>query len=243
VDGPPDWPCVLERWSYRQAAGVNVVSPAFVPHVKALLPHVEPSVFSNGIDDIFTATDFTSPAPADLPLVVYAGTLGDGQGLHHILPMVAAAEAGQLRFRVIGDGGRSGVLRDAITSGRLTNVEMVAPVPREQLLQHYREADVLFLHLNDLPAFEKVLPSKIFEYAATGKPLLAGVAGFAADFLRTEVTGAEVFAPCDVEGMRSGLARLLAGPRHIQRDAFCQRFRRKTVMSGLAAAILTSARV
>jgi len=32
------------------------------------------------------------------------------------------------------------------------------------------DADVLFLHLNAYKAFEKVLPSKIFEYAATGRP-------------------------------------------------------------------------
>ena len=46
--------------------------------------------------------------------------------------------------------------------------------------------DVLFLHLNDYSAFRKVIPSKIFEYAATGKPIVAGVSGYAAEFLRHE---------------------------------------------------------
>jgi len=55
----------------------------------------------------------------------------------------------------------------------------------------------LFLHLNAHAAFEKVLPSKIFEYAH-GKPIWAGVAGHAARFIASEVPNAAVFAPCNV---------------------------------------------
>ena len=59
---------------------------------------------------------------------------------------------------------------------------------------------MLFLHLGAHAAFEKVLPSKLFEYAALGKPVLAGVAGFAARFVREEISNAAVFPPCDVAG-------------------------------------------
>jgi peptidoglycan/LPS O-acetylase OafA/YrhL len=43
-----------------------------------------------------------------------------------------------------------------------------------------------------------VLPSKLFEYAALAKPILAGVAGYAARFIHEEISNAAVFAPCDV---------------------------------------------
>jgi hypothetical protein len=43
-----------------------------------------------------------------------------------------------------------------------------------------------------------VLPSKLFEYAALGKPMLAGVGGYSARFIREEITNAAIFAPCDV---------------------------------------------
>jgi glycosyltransferase involved in cell wall biosynthesis len=105
-------------------------------------------------------------------------------------------------------------------------------------MEHYREADILFLHLNDLAAFRKVLPSKLFEYAATGKPVLAGVAGQAADFLRDQVSGAEVFAPCSVEGMALSLEKLLAGPRRFDRGDFCARFRREAIMDQMARDVL-----
>ena len=85
------------------------------------------------------------------------------------------------------------------------------------LLEHYRKADILFLHLNNFRAFEKVLPSKIFEYAATGKPILAGVSGYASKFLREQIVGVQVFNPCDIVGMTAGLNKLLSGPKFFDR--------------------------
>jgi glycosyltransferase involved in cell wall biosynthesis len=231
----------VERWTYRQAAGVNVVSPAFVSHVETLRPGRPVRVFTNGIDDVFLRTDFTAPPSPEPPLVVYAGNLGDGQGVHRVLPRVAAEWVGRARFRLVGDGGRRPELAHATTEAGLPNVEILDPVPRARLMEQYREARVLFLHLNDLAAFRKVLPSKIFEYAATGKPILAGVGGFAAEFLRAEVPGVEVFAPCDVAGMSAALDRLLQGPTRIDRTDFCRRYRRDEVMRGLAESVLHTA--
>lgn len=57
---------------------------------------------------------------------------------------------------------------------------------REDLLRVYRHADVLFLHLNNLKAFRRVLPSKIFEYAATNKPIWGGLSGYAGRFAKNE---------------------------------------------------------
>ena len=55
----------------------------------------------------------------------------------------------------------------------------------------------MFLHLNDFNAFEKVLPSKIFEYGATEKPILAGVSGYAKKFIDSEIINCATFNPCD----------------------------------------------
>ena len=86
------------------------------------------------------------------------------------------------RFVVIGDGGRRRALEQALARSGADNVELRPPVPRAELIRSYRDADVLLLHLGRHPAFEKVLPSKLFEYAALGKPILAGVSGCARHF-------------------------------------------------------------
>ena len=116
--------------------------------------------------------------------VVYAGNIGEGQGLHAILPQLAQRLGGRAQFRVIGDGGRRELLLERLRQAGVHTVEVLPPMPRSALLEAYSTADILFLHLNAQAAFEKVLPSKIFEYAATGKPIWAGVAGYAAQLHR-----------------------------------------------------------
>lgn len=224
---------VLERWTFRAARQMNVVSAGFLPHIQRVAPDLTPSVYTNGIDPMFVEMDFTQSIPAEKPVVLYAGNMGEGQGLHRIIPDVATAMPG-VQFRLIGDGGRREALLKSVERLSLTNVDILNPVARDALMEAYRQADVLFLHLNAYKAFHKVLPSKIFEYATTGKPILAGVAGHAADFLRDHVAGIEVFAPCDSDAMQAGLQRLLSGPRMIDRSEFCSLHLRENIMKQMA---------
>jgi hypothetical protein len=116
------------------------------------------------------------------------------------------------------------------------NVELSAPMNRSELLEAYRRADVLFVHLNNLDAFKKVLPSKLFEYAAMGKPVWAGVAGFAAEFVRTEIANAAVFPPCDVDAALRAFEtlRLQDEPR----PAFVAKYARTNINSAMANEII-----
>ena len=43
----------------------------------------------------------------------------------------------------------------------------------------------------------KVIPSKIFEYAATSKPILAGVSGSIKKFIKKEINNSFIFDPFD----------------------------------------------
>src|SRR5207302_3273173 len=166
-------------------------------------------------------------------VVLYAGNIGEGQGLHEVLPQLAAALRGRARFVVIGDGGRRAVLERALES--TDNVELRPPVSRSVLLEAYLAADVLFLHLGARRAFEKVLPSKVFEYAALGKPILAGVAGYAARFIREELDNAAVFTPGDALAAvhAFGTLRLADAPR----PAFVAKYARARIAAAMAAAM------
>ena len=229
----------IERNAFSRAARINVVSEGFVPHIRGIAPNVPLQIFTNGIDDIFLSADFRSADDVTkLPLIVYAGNMGEGQGLHRIVPEVARRLQGKARFRLIGDGGRRQALEAALRATETDNVELLPPVPRATLLEHYRDADILFLHLNDLKAFHCVLPSKIFEYGATGKPILAGVAGHAAGFLKDHLSDTEVFAPLDASAMTAAVTRLTTTPTRPDRTGFRQNFARSTISERMARDIL-----
>lgn len=229
----------FERWTFKAATKINVVSGGFLPYFNKSLYRYDLSVYTNGIDESFVTTNFKKETMNSRPTILYAGNLGQGQGLDTILPMAAKTLSQNYSFILVGDGGRRKELEDRLSSEDIENVELLNPVPRKELMTLYRDADILFLHLNDFNAFKKVLPSKIFEYSATGKPILAGVAGFAADFLNKNVLGTFVFEPNNVEQMEKALEGLMAGPTHYDRAGFIDEFMRDKIISKMANEILS----
>lgn len=230
---------VVERLAIWRADKVNLVSPGFLAYFQPRYPDNKYTFHPNGVDEEFA--DFpvgcTSEASLSQPLqILYAGNIGDGQGLHFIVPQLARRLGRRVHFRIVGSGGRLQVLRKAISAESLKNVELVEPVPRAQLLSFYLQADVLFVHLNDFKAFRRVLPSKLFEYAATGKPIWAGVAGYAAEFIKSEISNTAVFAPCDADAAVIALDRLSL-QSHARSD-FVERFSRSRIMKAMADDVL-----
>ena len=184
----------VEAFTFNSATRLNVVSEGFIPYVEQVAPGIKKSVLTNGVDKEFqfnySDTEESLQRSGNRCVVLYAGNIGEGQGLHKIVPATAEQLGEKIQFRVIGSGGRIGQLRDQARALEkrtgVDNIEILPPVPRANLAKEYEAADILFVHLNDYEAFKKVLPSKIFEYAATGKPVIAGLAGYAATFVESE---------------------------------------------------------
>lgn len=228
---------LIEKYTFDSAKRINLVSRGFKNYFEDRYPKSEYRWFTNGIDDEFLAaspTETVQTNSAKPYSVLYAGNIGEGQGLHTILPMLAKHLAGEVVFKVIGDGGRKALLEDGLAG--LSNVQLLPPVTREQLIEYYQAADVLFLHLNDYPAFTKVLPSKIFEYAALGKPVFAGVSGYAAEFLRSEVENSAVFYPGDHQAALESFSRLVLQAK--PRPAFIAKYARHNIMDRMAEDII-----
>jgi hypothetical protein len=227
---------IIERWTLTSADRINIVSKGFTNYIKEVAPKVPLTTYMNGVDEIFFDNCFLKNK-ALKPLILYAGNIGEGQVLDLILPELALKRK-DLQFKVIGDGAAKTRLLDKIKSLSIKNIEILNPTFRNNLIDEYKKADILLIHLNNFKAFKKVLPSKIFEYAPTGKPILAGVQGYAAEFLQENVPGVEIFKPLDVNGMEHSLNKLLRMPKHIDRKEFCKLYLRKTISEKLANNIL-----
>ena len=119
---------------------------------------------------------------------------------------------------------------------QINNIDLYDPISREQLIEVYKKADILFLHLNDYDAFKRVLPSKIFEYAAMGKPILAGVSGYARDFIDSELNNAQIFSPCNLQEAEEALSKLSI--KHTDRSSFIEKYSRVNIMKMLCDEII-----
>jgi len=232
---------ILEGWVIRSAVGINLVSAGFLPYFRERYSKKKFFIFTNGIDDEFIGHQASENliSKSNLLNIVYAGNIGEGQGLHSIIPELARRFSDRMHFKIIGDGGRRSQLASAVKSLGCSNVEILPPVNRNELIEIYQKADVLFLHLNDYAAFRKVLPSKIFEYGALGKPIWAGVAGYAAEFIKENLNNSAVFMPCDVEEAHKSFDNLELATR--PRDDFVEKFSRAKIMKNLAANIISFA--
>ena len=224
---------LIEQWTIKKAAHINLVSEGFCQYFRDSYPIAHLSVIPNGIDEIFIDAEYSRQSGVDKKIVLYAGNIGQGQGLVRIIPDLAKTFRESHEFWVVGDGGERTLLESAVKD--LRNLKIIAPVSRKDLLEFYRKSDLLFLHLNDYPAFRKVLPSKLFEYAATDKPIVAGVSGYTALFLQ-QLPGAVVFQPCDVKEAIEAIRNVKRGPE--SRQSFIERYRRDHLMNELAASLL-----
>lgn len=233
----------VEGFTIRQAQKINLICPGFLDYFYTRYPDKTFSMHSNGVDELFLSTPLLEQVarlPEDALKVVYAGNIGAGQGLDLILPQLAKRLEGVAHFYIIGAGSGLEKLRQALRLANIGNVELIAPIKRSGVLAFYQMADVLFVHLNSFKSLHRVMPSKLFEYAATGKPVLAGVSGYAARFIAANIANAAVFEPRDVEGAVKGLSGLRLITLH--REAFMENYSRLHIQKRMAHDVLSTCR-
>jgi glycosyltransferase involved in cell wall biosynthesis len=231
---------LIEERTFNYARHINLISGGFKSYFYKF-QNTEFTFFTNGIDE-----EFLELAPVVMQkdkvslkkAIVYAGNIGEGQGLHKIIPKAAKELGTDFEFLIIGDGGTKKLLQDEIDRFSISNVVIQNPVNRKDLQVIYRDADYLFIHLNDYFAFRKVLPSKIFELATFGKPIIAGVSGYAAEFIRNEVSNSFVFEPCNSKQLIDFLSTDMA-LNSIERKDFKLKFRRSNINKLMAESILS----
>lgn len=226
----------VEKYTFNTAKHINLVSQGFEPYFSQFKGSSR-SFFTNGIDDVFLeGLSKTVERRSGPKRIVYAGNMGEGQGLHAIVPQAAEQLGDAFEFRLFGDGGRKATLVEEVERRNLKNVHILNPINRSELIEEYLQADYLFLHLNNYKAFELVIPSKVFEYGASDKPIFAGVAGYPAEFIRQNIQGAFVFPPLDSVECIQMLRNAVEDKE--DREEFRKKFSRKNICAEMSSSLL-----
>lgn len=227
---------LIERYTFKNAYHINLISGGFRGYFEK---YGKPTYteYSNGIDDVFIEAGNEASVDKGKPYIItYAGNMGSGQGLEKIVPEAAKQLGPDYRFRLIGDGGTRKKLEEKLNELNVENVELLNPVARKELINYYKESTFLFFHLNDLEAFKKVMPSKMFEYGAFDKPIIAGVGGYAAQFVEKNIPNHILFRPTDVDDFVKQMKAYTL--KFERRDEFIKNFSRKSIDRKLAESIV-----
>ena len=228
---------LLELWLFRKAIGVNVVSEGFPEYFQTKgLDTSNWSFFPNGVDKEFVNLPIIeNKSSKNIKTIMYAGNIGSGQGLEMVLPAVAKRMGSDYHFLVIGGGGASSKLINTIKNNNVNNIEILPPVKRDKLIEYYANVDILFLHLNNIPTFRRVLPSKIFEYVAIRKPIVAGLTGYSAKFMIDNVPYASIFDSGDIDGCVNAILKAEnVDIKDKSIDIFVEKYSRAKIMNSMA---------
>jgi glycosyltransferase involved in cell wall biosynthesis len=192
------WLEKLELFLYRRAARIVALTESFKQNLtrRAIDPY-KVQVVINGVD-----LSRYEPRPWDrgfaekwgIPeddfVIGYVGTHGMAHALENVLDAAGLVQNMGIRFLFVGPGAERERLIALAAARQLPNVTFVPAQPKEDMPAAWSVCHIALVHLRDTPLFKTVIPSKIFEAMAMGKPiLLAAPDGEASRIVKWENNG------------------------------------------------------
>jgi glycosyltransferase involved in cell wall biosynthesis len=115
----------------------------------------------------------TSVRPArDRGIVHFHGTYIPLHGIPHILEAARLLRHEPLTFRLLGDGQEYARVRATAREHALSNVEFVGRVPPSELPRFIDDSDICLGIFGDSAKARRVIPNKVYECLAMGKPVV-----------------------------------------------------------------------
>ncbi len=122
--------------------------------------------------------------------IVFAGNLGEAQGLELLTDAAALLKDEKIRFYLVGDGRAKKKLTSIVKKKGLNSTVFFLGRKSEHeanLYVHY--ADCSYLSFKDKKIFDMTIPAKLQTYLACGSPVLAAVNGESADIITNAKCG------------------------------------------------------
>jgi colanic acid biosynthesis glycosyl transferase WcaI len=175
---------------YGSATAISVLSPGFKKRlVLNGVPEQKLSVIYNWCDEgaisgVKQGQDLPDCLKSGFS-VLFAGNIGNAQGLEAVLEAASILEKRQSRARIVflGDGIALDGLKAVAHKKQMANVHFLPKVSMAEVRSYLEAASALLIHLRGDELFEITIPSKTQAYMAVGKPLLMAVNGDAADLV------------------------------------------------------------
>jgi colanic acid biosynthesis glycosyl transferase WcaI len=165
---------------YRRADKIVAVTDGLADYLKALGIRTEKvTTIKSGFGDEFleAAQDHVRERYGwnGRFLVLYSGTLGRAHALETIIESARRLESvSDLLFVMVGDGERRTALEQMTRAFGLRNVAFLGAQPLERIPGFLKTADILVEALRNTPITSGIFPAKLFEYMASGRPILFG---------------------------------------------------------------------
>jgi glycosyltransferase involved in cell wall biosynthesis len=175
----------IESWLYRQSAQIIILSPAFGPEIEAQTPgsHAKTEYIPNGADmefyqypQLWNGSYLRDTAEHSACFHVnYAGVYSDYTHLETLLEAASLVqtEMPDIHFNLVGGGYQFEKLNAYAQELGLHNVTFWDALPKTRISKFLMEGDLSIINYRNLKIFGQVLPNKLYDYLAAGRPILA----------------------------------------------------------------------
>lgn len=187
----------LERMIYRNTDHVNVVTRLTQNKVSRLHPYIKSLLYVPN----FVNADVIKPVEKDQALlkelklegktvIGYAGNIGSAQGLKIITDAaLKTKDCSGIVYLIIGDGVDRELLENEIKNNDLSNVMLLPPVSRQEIIRYISLFDSMVIPLVKNDLFKITIPSKLYESMAAQIPVILCVDGEARRILEESECG------------------------------------------------------
>lgn len=174
----------IELFLYRKADRIVVVTDAFKENIsrrgisKAKIEVVKNGVVLRNYPALPKSKTLLEKHGLEGKFVIgYLGTHGLAHKLDFILDSAKVIKDKDIHFVFVGSGANKENLLRQKEELQLTNVSMLPSVSKAETKKYISIFDAALVPLRKNETFKTVIPSKIFENAAMGKPIFLGIEG------------------------------------------------------------------
>jgi glycosyltransferase involved in cell wall biosynthesis len=207
----------LEGFLYRRADLVVVNSPGYIQHVKShgarkleLVPNgTDTTMFNPSVDGL----SFRQLHGLEEKFIaLYAGAHGLSNDLDVLLQAAKKLQARKdVTIVLLGDGKDKPALQAQAAHEGLDNVLFLPPIPKIEMPSALAAADACIAILKPIALYKTTYPNKVFDYMASGKPVVLAIDGVIREVIEHAGAGIPV-TPGNPEALVEAILRLADDP-------------------------------
>jgi|GEM_PF-130944 len=144
-------------------------------------------------------------------VLVYAGALGEAQGLDTLLDAAARVADEDLLVLLAGSGTHEDLLRARAAELELSNVRFLGRLSHTEMTDLYATADLAYISLTSHPLSNATMPSKTQAILASGTAALVAAEGDVADVIAS--AGGFTASPGNVDTIVDAIRRAVTSGR------------------------------
>lgn len=222
---------LLERFLYRVAAKIIILALGSRDYLleqgvtSNKIVYIPNGVHLGNFKDVTSRFESRKEFGFTKFTIVYTGAHGPANTLDTILRAADLLHnRNDVEFVLVGDGPSKSALIEEAARLKLKNVRFMDPVPKAKIPQLLAAADAAVITLRAVDAFSYgVSPNKLFDYMASGKPVICSVPGDMARLVRENGTGL-IVEPENPEALARAVEQLLSMSQN-ERDVMGKRGR------------------